>query len=465
MKKKFNILIREDNFLSLAGNLVIAVFGICSFALLARSLVTELFGQWVLFIAAGSFVEMFRFGITNTGLIRFLSGADETARIKLIGSNALIGLIATISVALILAICNLAFHQSINNSGYQLFFTWYPLLAFVNLPWNNALVVLQADRSYGKILALKAINSISFFIVLLVNFYFFKMSLDALAIAMLIINAATSLLSLIKGWDGFVYITKADKHTNKTMLHFGKYTTFTLIGTNLLRSADTIIISLSPLGSAAVALYSIPLKLTELQQIPLRSFAATAFPKMSKASLHGKVEEVKSLFYSYAGALSYLFIFMSLFTFLFADMFVLLLAGKQYLQADPVTGFRAADIVRVFSVYGLLLPIDRMTGITLDSINKPGINALKVLFMVIANIAGDIIAVFLFKSLILVAVSSIFFTIVGIWLGMYFLNKDLSLRFSKIFSDGINFYRSIFARIIHKQPAALHNAQVKTING
>lgn len=462
MKKKLNILIREDNFLSLAGNLVIAVFGICSFALLARSLATELFGQWVLFIAAGSFVEMFRFGITNTGLIRFLSGADESARIKLIGSNALIGLVATISVALILVICNLIFHQAINNSGYQLFFTWYPLLAFLNLPWNNALVVLQADRSYGKILALKAINSISFFIVLLINFYFFKMSLDALAIAMLIINAATSLLSLLKGWDGFAYITRADKQTNKTMLHFGKYTTFTLIGTNLLRSADTVIISLSPLGSAAVALYSIPLKLTELQQIPLRSFAATAFPKMSKASLNGKIEEVKALFYSYAGALTYLFFFMSLFTFLFADLFVLFLAGKQYLQADAVTGFKAADIVRVFSIYGLLLPIDRMTGITLDSINKPGVNALKVLFMVIANIAGDIIAVFLFKSLILVAVSSILFTIVGIWLGMYFLNKELNLQFSHIFSDGIRFYRSIFNKIAHKQPAALVSARVKT---
>jgi hypothetical protein len=37
------------------------------------------------------------------------------------------------------------------------------------------------------------------------------------------------------------------------------------------------------------------------------------------------------------------------------------------------------DIVRVFSVYGLLLPIDRMTGVGLDSINRPKINAIKVL--------------------------------------------------------------------------------------
>lgn len=447
MKKKIKKIIREDNFLSLVGNLVIALFGISGFALLARSLPTDMFGQWVLFIAAGSFIEMFRFGITNTGLIRYLSGANDELRIKLMGSNALIGTVATGIIALLLIACNFFFHNAIQHSGYGLFFTWYPLLAFVNLPWNNALVVLQADRNYGKILAVKAINSGTFFIVLLVNFYFLKMTILQIVITNLVINAITSAVSIIAGWDGLKYIRKATKATNSTLLHFGKYTTFTLVGTNLLRSADTLIISLSPLGNAAVALYSIPLKLTELQQIPLRSFAATAFPKMSKASLHGKAEEVKSLFYSYSGALTYLFIFVSIFTFVFADFFVFFLAGKQYLQSDPVSGFNAVSIVRVFSIYGLLLPIDRMTGIGLDSINKPDINALKVLFMVIANVAGDLISIFIFKSLILVAVSSIIFTLLGIWIGMVFLNRELHLHFSQIFTEGIQFYRSIFNKL------------------
>jgi len=455
LKKKLHKIVREDNFLSLTGNLVIAFFGISGFAILARSLTVEVFGQWVLFIAAGSFIEMFRFGITNTGLIRYLSGADESFRIKLIGSNALIGSGATVIIATILIACNLFFHQSIQHSGYGLFFTWYPLLAFVNLPWNNALVVLQADRKYGKMLAVKAINSGVFFIVLIVNYYFFKMTILEIVWANLIINAITSLVSIIAGWDGLKFIKKATAETNKTLLHFGKYTTFTLVGTNLLRSADTLIISLSPLGSAAVALYSIPLKLTELQQIPLRSFAATAFPKMSKASLLGKVTEVRDLFYSYSGALTYLFIFISLFTFTFADFFVLFLGGKQYLQTDPATGFNAVSIVRVFSVYGLLLPIDRMTGIGLDSINKPNINALKVLFMVIANVVGDLIAIFVFKSLLLVAVASILFTMLGIWIGMIFLNRELSLHYSEIFSGGIKFYKSIFNKLTHKQQAAI----------
>jgi O-antigen/teichoic acid export membrane protein len=448
-------LVREDNFLSLTGNVVIALLGISGFAFLARSLSLEVFGEWVLFITGGSFVEMFRFGITNTGLIRFLSGADESSRIKLIGSNALIGLGATILIAIILVFCNTFFNSAISNSGYYLFFKWYPLLAFLNLPWNTALVVLQADRKYGQILIVKVINSGLFFLVILFNYFFVEMTLNNLVIALIVINGFTSFITIILGWDGTKHITKATSETNRTLLNFGKYTTFTLIGTNLLRSADTLIISLSPMGSAAVALYSIPLKLTELQQIPLRSFVATAFPKMSKASLHNQIDEVKSVFYTYSGALTYLFIAISLVTFVFAEFFVVVISGHQYLKTDPATGFNVVDIVRVFSIYGLLLPIDRMTGVGLDSINKPKINAIKVFIMLLANIIGDFIAIFIFKSLIIVAVASIAFTLIGIWMGMYFLDKELSLTYKQIFSSGIIFYKTMINKLTNNRYSTL----------
>jgi hypothetical protein len=46
-------------------------------------------------------------------------------------------------------------------------------------------------------------------------------------------------------------------------------------------------------GSAAVALYSIPLKLTELQQIPLRVLLQRHSQDV-KASLHNQIDEVKA---------------------------------------------------------------------------------------------------------------------------------------------------------------------------
>lgn len=201
------------------------------------------------------------------------------------------------------------------------------------------------------------------------------------------------------------------------------------------------------MGTAAVALYSIPMKLTELQQIPLRSFVATAFPKMSKASMMNKVEEVKSIFYTYSGALTYLFIIGSLVTFVFADFFVLLLGGRQYLGVDAATGANTVTIMRILSIYGLILPLDRMTGVGLDSINKPSVNFIKVLLMVITNVIGDLIAIFVFKSLAAVAVASIIFTALGVWVGYYFLDRELSLDHRLTFSYGIDFYRTMYENI------------------
>jgi len=454
MKIPLRKITREANFLSLAGNVAIAFFGFAGFALMARTFPVDVFGQWVLYISSGTFIEMFRFGITNTAIIRYLSGVANEDRLKFEGSNGLIGLIATIFITVILVACHLLFPEPIKHAGYELFFTWYPLLAFVNLPFNTALVIMQADLKFGKMLMVKSLISGGFFLVLLMNYLFFKMTLLQLIWAQLLITLATSVICMINGWDGLRHIRKATRKTNKILLDFGKYTTFTLIGTNLLRSADTLIISLSPLGTAAVALYSIPMKLTEIQQIPLRSFVATAFPKMSKASIQGKIEEVKSVFYAYSGAMTYLFIFISLMTFVFAGFFVLILGGHQYMGTDPVTGVNTVNIVRIFSLYGLLLPVDRMTGIGLDSINRPDKNFIKVLIMVVANVIGDLVAIFIFKSLPMVAVASIVFTAIGVWVGYRFLDRELHLEQRLVFTTGIDFYKEMYVKLkkmIHHQ--------------
>ena len=118
VKSFLNKLTREANFLSLAANLSIAFFGFAGFALLARSYPVELFGQWVLYISSAAFIEMFRFGITNTAIIRYLSGVDQNDRLKYVGSNGLIGLVATIGILIILWTIYLIFPTPIHNAGY-----------------------------------------------------------------------------------------------------------------------------------------------------------------------------------------------------------------------------------------------------------------------------------------------------------------------------------------------------------
>lgn len=475
MKSRLLSLLRNANFLSLSSNLAVAVFGFASFLILVRSLAPNLFGEWVLYITAGNFIEMLRFGITRTAIIRFLSGAKEEDRIKLIGSNWMIGFIATLIIALLLWFVYLVFPTQISGSGFSLFFIWYPVLAFLNMPFNNALSVLQADQKFDKILLIRVVNVGSFVVFLLINLFFLKWGLMEILYTHLILNFLTSLLTLVLKWDGIQYFFKATRETNKTILNFGKYTTGTLIGANLLKSSDTFIIGLSPfLGTAGVAYYSVPLKLTEILEIPLRSFVATAFPRMSKASIENNLQEVRKIFYSYAGGMTFLLLPIIVIGLIFADQFVLILGGKEYLET--------ATVFRIFCIYGLFMSIDKFTGIALDSINKPKRNFYKVIYMASANIIGDSVVIFIISKFLLfgsflvltlgpeatlgiipdisngyafittlelVAVVTIFFTVLGIIVGWYYLNKEMKIHIKYVFTEGWKFFWSIIEGIIN----------------
>lgn len=222
MRELLAKIIKEDNFLSLAGNVVIAVLGFAGFALLARELDTDAFAQWVLFISGGSLVEMLRFGITNNALVRYLSGATSKTREQLIGSNALISFMATLCLVIILVTVRYVFKISIDDSGYVLFFKWYPILAFVNLPWNNALVVLQAKMEYGNMFRVKAMNSGLFFSILVINSLWFQASIEVLIIGLLMVNFATSMYVVLKNWDGLIFVLKSHKRNDYNTIKFWK---------------------------------------------------------------------------------------------------------------------------------------------------------------------------------------------------------------------------------------------------
>jgi len=466
VKSNFFKALSNDNFLSLASNLGAAIFRVLSFMLLVRSLEPNIFGEWVIFVTAGNFFEMLRFGLTRTAIIRFLSGAKNDDRKKLIGTNWVLGLMATILLAIIIWIAYFLFPTTIEGSGYSLFFIWYPILSFANLPFNLAISVLYADQKFGKILLVNLLRDGGFFIFLIINFLFFHLGIMPILYAFLTINLAVSIHSMLNKWDGYHYIFNANKQTNKTILNFGKYTTGTLIGANLLKSSDVVLLGLSPfIGTVGVALYSVPLRLTEILEIPLRSFAATAFPKMSKASIENNMDEVKRLFYSYSGALTFVILPVIIFAFIFSEQFVHVLGGPEYIVTQ--------NIFRFFCIYGLFIAVDKFTGIALDSINQPKKNFIKVIYMALANIFGDIFMIFYLGKFIfflsiagiilsnymplfpieiftyeltvinileLVALVTILFTIIGIIVGLYYLNNALSLSLRRIFTDGWKFF-------------------------
>ena len=440
LKKIARSIIYERNMLSLAGNMSYALFGFISFIILTRSLSKENFGLYVLYVTTGTFIDLFRFGLTRNAVIRFLSGAKGEERLRILGSNTLIGIVLVLIITIVIYIILAIFPVSINNSGFKYFFWFYPLLAFSNLFWNNAVSILQSWQAFGRILVLRMVNIVSFVIFLIINLFWLKLDVIWIIWANIASNLLSSLLSFVKKWDGTTFIKHSTRQNVKQIIDFGKYAVGTMLGSSLLRSADTFLIGLAPfLGAVGVAKYVIPLKLTEVIEIPLRSFMATAFPKLSKASIEKRKEEWKEIFYSYGGAITLIFIPFTLLLFIFAGPIVLLLGGERYRDSLDLLTL----IFRIFTVYGLILPLDRISGVALDSINKPDKNLWKVIFMATANIIGDLIAIYIFKSLFWVAMATILNTIVGLIMGYYYLSKFETIEYRKFLINGIRFFKDL----------------------
>ena len=442
MWQKIKNIGKEKNVSSLLTNMVIAFLGLVSFMLLTRQLPKEQFGDWVLFITLATFVDRLRFGLTRTSVVRLLAGADEESFKRFLGSSYKINLLL---LALIVMVCwsvaGMQYGLGIEmNNGYLLFFRWYPVLALFNLGWNTASALFQAEQNFHRMMLVRLANVGLFVVFLVANGLFFKLGLLEIVWVNLGVNLISSSWCSLKKWDGLSYLKYAESTTEKELINFGKFSMGTLIGSSLLKSADTLIIGLSPvLGSAGIAMYAIPLKLTDLLGIPLRSFTMTAYPRMSRKSLAGDFEGVRKLFYTYSGAVTLLFVPVAIGCFVFAEYLILFLGGDEYRESLPLLTL----VFRVFTVYTLLLPVDRFTGVLLDSINRPKLNLYKVIFMTLSNIGIDIVAVFVFESLVAVAIGTVFFTLLGIVLGFYFLRKEIQISSRQILPEGLFFFKNI----------------------
>lgn len=438
---KIKNILREKNVSSLMTNMVIAALGLVSFMLLTRQLPKEVFGDWVLFITLATFVDLLRFGLTRTSVVRLLSAADEKSFKVLLGSSYRINLKLLVILAVV---CwglwfGLAALEVSVMPGYELFLKWYPLLAIANLGWNTASALFQAEQNFERMMWVRLAN-IGLFVVFLVgNWLWWSLGVDVLLWVYLGVNLLSSCWCTVSRWDGLWFLRFAEKQTEKELLNFGKFSMGTLIGSSLLRSADTFIIGLSPvLGSAGIAIYAIPLKLTDLLGIPLRSFTMTAYPRMSKKFIERDLPGVRKLFYTYTGAITLLFIPVALGCFFMAEELVLFLGGEEYADQLPLLTL----IFRIFTLYTLLLPLDRFTGVLLDSIDKPKLNLYKVIVMTTANIAVDVLAVFYFESLVGVAIGTVVFTIIGLFLGLYFLKREIQVKSRQIVTDSWEFIKN-----------------------
>ncbi len=398
-------------------------------------------GAWFMFMTAYIFADLLRAGIIHTSLIRFAASSENDQFKVVSGSGWLISIITTLIISILTLITDIFFGHLVTNEGFGLFLTWYWLAAITTLPFNYAAWLLQAKSSFEKVLYIRLLNQLSFITCILLALITERSSVNIVLGSFIISGLLPSSLSLWAGWSMISTVKFATKKMMKDLFNFGKFSMGTLMGSNLLRSSDTLIIGFM-LSAKDLASYSIPLKLIEVIEILLRSFAASAMPVLSKFRSVEQKAELRTAFYRYTGLLSLLILPIIGASILFADSLVVLLGGEQYAES--------AYILRILAVYAAFLPLDRFSGITLDIIGKPYLNFLKVILMLIVNVTGDIIAITYFGNIGSIAAVSILTFLTGVIFGNYFLKKYLNHSIKETLKTGFTTMKHILQPLLER---------------
>ena len=429
MSKLIGKFIKNRHTLSLAGNVTNAILGFGSLALVARLLSKDDMGAWFMFLTAYIFADLLRAGIIHTSLVRFAASSENEQFGEVAGSGWLISIITTLIISIVTLLADVFFSHYITNEGFKLFLSWYWLAAITTLPFNYAAWLLQARSSFEKVLYIRLLNQLSFITCILIGLITNSGSVEMVLAGFIFSGLLPSAISLWAGWSMIRTVRFATKKMVLDLFNFGKFSMGTMMGSNLLRSSDTLLIGFM-LSARDLASYSIPLKLVEVIEILLRSFAASAMPVMSKLRTPDKKVELRAMFYKYTGLLSFILLPIIFGSILFADSLVVLLGGAQYAES--------ANVLRILAVYAAFLPLDRFSGITLDIIGKPYLNFIKVILMLIVNVTGDLIAITYFGTIGSVAAVSILTFLTGVIFGNYFLKKYLNHSIKETLQTGIN---------------------------
>lgn len=428
--------LRSPQVLALAGNLTVAGLNMVAVALLFRALPQAEIGAWVLFITTVGLADAFRTGFITTAFIRSYAGASPTRAAEVVGSAWGLALVLTAGIAALSLLAGVLPLPATAGAGGALAVGWLGVVLVLTLPTFMAASVLQAELRFGAILTLRLLSQGLFVAGIIGLMLSGLICLRYVLGCYLLAAGVASLVALGRGWSGLAGLRHRSAACMRDLAHFGKFSVGSYVGTSLLRSTDTFIVNFA-LGPAALAVYNLAQRFIELIDLPLRSFLATAIPALSAAFNQHNLAEVAQLLRRNAGLLTWLLTPVIIVTVLLADLPIALIGGSKY-AATP-----AANLLRIILVLTVLFPIDRFIGVTLDVINQPRINLLKVFLMVAVNVVSDVIGILIFRNIYGVALASLPTIIAGFLFGYFQLRRFLPVTLLEILRTGLSEVRML----------------------
>jgi len=433
--------VKDPNFLSLAGNGSMAVLGLVIMGTIYRTLSVTDNGSWLFFQSSLVFIDTFRTGFLMTPFVKFYSGSSHERKQEVIGSAWHVSSLITISFVII-NIPALFLFNFMDSEGMVLLIKWFSINLIITLPSLIAMCIAQGELRFDKLLYLRIFGNGLFLILILILISLGKANLDTIVYANLLSSSIASLIALFAGWTHLSAYFKRTIACSKELYHFGKYTVGTSIGASMFKYTDTLIIHY--FIPNALAIYTLGNRLMEVVEIPLRSFAATALPKLSAAFNQNRKNDVIKIMQSHVGMLTIILIPVFIGSIIFADLAVSIIGGKQYI--GTIAGEEAANVLRLFMGFALIYPADRFFAVTLDAIHQQKINFIKVLIMLAINILSDLGGVYVFGNVYGITIATICPILTGAIIGYWAIQKYQPFSILAVYKSGYTELKHLYQK-------------------
>jgi O-antigen/teichoic acid export membrane protein len=400
-------------------------------------------GIWSLFLMITTMVELIKQGLLRNPLIKFLGMSEYADKKDEVQCTALL-----INIGFsILAIFVFVFLGSLIGSflkspQLKQLLLWNTLFVILLIPFNHCEVILQASFKYQKIFYSYFLRQGLFMIlVVLVVFVFPKyLSLVTFAILQIISLLAGAIIILIFSRSLLPRHLKTNRKLMRAMFHFGKYVFGTNFVNTLSKSADHFVTANAIpdpiLGQRYVSYYNVVSRVNNLVDVPSVAVSDVLFPKNVQAIQMEGMGKVKYYFERMVALLISFILPLSIFIILFPKLVLLILAGRQYLEA--------ANILQVMMVAAVIRPFFYQFGTTMDAIGKPQLNFWYNLILMVINLSFTYVGLRTFGR-DGAAYASVTYQICGLFLIYGVMKSQVNVEMRNIIRYVIDNYLHLFS--------------------
>ena len=414
----------------------VTLFAFVNFYILIRVLSKEDFGAWVLFISVASLMELIKHGFVRNPLIRFLamSPGEESSRIQT--ASLVLNVIVGALEVLVLFLCSIYLSRFWDAPQMQELFRIYMFSTAFLVPINHFEVVQQARMQFKGTFVSNFVRHLGLFLFVVTVFALgYTIRLDHLAYAQMISILLSGFVCFQYARPYLSFSRRIDWTWLRELRSYGFFTLGTNVSSMVNKSIDSWMLG-KLLSPAAVTFFNPAIRISNLVEVPADTLSHIMFPKLSERIAKEGPQSARYLYEKAVGTITAFMLPVIAFFIVFADPIIWFIAGPGFDQTVP--------ILQITMLYGLMMPLNRFMGITLDAIGKAKTNFLFVLRNAIFNIVSNYFFISHF-GIIGAAYGTLTTYVVITTINQIYLHRHMGVRVSNIMRHLAESYTKVFS--------------------